>query len=182
MKKLFKLTALLLFAQLAQLHAQTLTNHPASGSNPWGLSASLNPGVTVHYARFVIGADFQVERQLTDLLDLTFSAGFTRITNRSRATTFNFAPPNPPVTFYYHTDQNLIPLKLGLKLYPAEHIYLAGAAGIAIDINGNSNTVWSAAAGTELGSRFDLGLKYENYDKSFSESNQIALRLGYRIF
>jgi hypothetical protein len=86
------------------------------------------------------------------------------------------------VTFGYQNDQNFIPLQLGLKLYPSEKLYLAGGAGIAIDINGNSATAWSAAAGTPLGKRFDLGLKYENYEKNFSNSSQIAVRLGYRIF
>lgn len=167
---------LLLLAQLTQLQAQT------ASQGQWALTASLNPGITIHQPRFAIGADLQVERHLTDLLGLTFSAGFTAVTNRNEAVTFTFDPPYPPVTFIYRRQQNFIPLKLGLKLYPAERLYLAGAAGIAIDINGNSATAWSAAAGTQLGKRFDLGLRYENYENGLSSSNQIALRLGYRIF
>jgi hypothetical protein len=181
MKQLLKLTTFLLFAQLSQLQAQTSIVQPA-GRKTWGLTTSLNPGITVKTPRFVIAADFQLERRLTDLLGLTFRAGFTAVTSKARYVTFTFDPPYPPVTFGYQNDQNFIPLQLGLKLYPSEKLYLAGGAGIAIDINGNSATAWSAAAGTPLGKKFDLGLKYENYEKNFSNSSQIAVRLGYRIF
>ncbi|CAM4283581.1 hypothetical protein SAMN06265348_109206 [Pedobacter westerhofensis] len=97
MKKIFKLTALLLFAQLTTLRAQTSgsSDHQAADRGIWNLTASLNPGITFHNPRLVIGADLQVERQLTDLLGLTFSAGFTRITNKTEAVTFTFAPLIP---------------------------------------------------------------------------------------
>jgi len=162
MKKLLKITALLLFAQLAQLHAQTSTIKPA-GRKTWGYAISLSPGVTFDNARFALGADFQVERRLTDLLGLTFSAGFTTISQEEFST---------------EIDQNMIPLKIGVKIYPAERYYLAGGVGTAIDINGNSCTAWSAAVARQLSSRFDLGLKYENY----ASSSLLAVRLGYRIF
>jgi hypothetical protein len=197
MKKIFKLSVLIILTQLAPLYAQTsgpgdndpaITDRiPAHNSQnkliqpgSWELSAALNPGITFRYTRVVIGADLQAERYISNDFALTLSAGFTHITNKTGTATYTFAG-HPPVSLNYSTDQNLIPVKIGIKVFPADKLYLLGAAGIGIDINGNSSFAWSATAGQKLGSRFDLGLKYENYT-DFSVSNQLAVRLGYRIF
>lgn len=197
MKRFFYLAVLTLITQLTQLHAQTPGSPgkdsgtagriPAPNSagksdqrGPWQLNGSLNPGITLREPRFVIGADLQLERYVSSDLALTLSAGYTHITNKTGTINYTF-PDAAPVSIKYNTDRNMIPLKLGIKVFPAEKIYLHGAGGIAIDINGNSSFVWSATAGIKLGSRYDLGLKYENYT-DFSWSNQLSVRLGYRIF
>ena len=164
MKRLLKLTALLLFAQLSQLQAQTsVSSDQPAGRKKWGLTASFNPGVNFDNGGIALGADLRAERRLTDLLGLTFSAGFTSIAGDNIISI---------------GEENIIPVKLGLKIYADKKYYLAGDVGIAIDINGNSNTAWSVTGARQINSRFDLGLKYDDY----FHSNVLSVRLGYRIF
>lgn len=178
MKQFFKLLTLLVFTQISILQAQT--SDPGKKGR-WELDASLNPGIGLSSSRFVIGADLQLERYLSDKLALTFSGGFTHFSNKLLV--YNFNPGNgfPPTQFKVSTDRNLIPVKLGVKVFPVNRFYLEGAGGIGVDINGNSSFVVSATAGIKLGKRFDLGIKYEDYT-NFYKTNQLSLRLTYRIF
>lgn len=147
----------------------------------WELNASLNPGIGFNDSRYVIGADLQLERYLSERFAFTFSGGFTHFSNKPVIYDYNQNRDLPPDLLKINTDMNLIPVKLGVKVFPVDRVYLAAAAGIGVDINGNSSFVISATAGVKLGSRFDLGIKYENYTE-FYKTNQLSLRLGYRIF
>ncbi|MCX2480101.1 hypothetical protein OQY15_13455 [Pedobacter sp. MC2016-15] len=162
MKQFLKLTALFLFAQLCQLQAQT-SGRPDAGRKTWDLTASFNPAVNLRDAGLSLGADIRVERRLTDLLGATFSAGFTSVSRDK---------------FIGIADQNIIPLKIGAKIYATSKYYLAGDIGLAIDINGNSNTAWSVILAKQLNNRFDIGIKYDDY----AYPNLLGLRLGYRLF
>jgi len=160
--------------------AKKISFKPKSGQKDgWQLNASLNPGVTIDDTRFVIGADLQLERYVSQKIAFTLSAGFTHFTSKN----YNISYEYQGELHYnlYSIDQNLIPVKLGIKTFLAPRVYLAAAGGIAIDINGNSSAIWSAALGYQLTKRLDIGLKYENYSV-FSNSNQISLRVGYRLF
>lgn len=148
----------------------------------WELNASLNPGIGLsNYSRFVTGADLQLERYLSEKFAFTISGGFTHFANKPIIYNYNQGTAFPPALLKINTDMNLIPVKLGVKVFPADRFYLAAAAGLGVDINGNSSFVVSATAGVKLGSRFDLGIKYENYT-DFYKTNQLSLRMGYRIF
>lgn len=154
---------------------------PKSASNGgWEFNASVNPGMSLNNSRFVIGTDLQLERYLSDNFALTVSAGFTHFSDKTATYTYESSSV-APVTYQIHMGKNLIPMKLGIKVFPAKGIYVAGAAGLGVDINGNSSFLYAVTVGTQLGSRFDLGLKYEDYT-DFYHTNQLALRLAYRIF
>jgi len=145
----------------------------------WELNAAVNTGVTLEDTRFVMGAELQAERYISEKLAFTLSAGFTHFANKN----YDFSYEYQGQLYYnrYTTDQNLIPIKLGIKAFIAPRVYLAGAAGIAIDVNGNSSFVWSATAGYQLTKKLDIGVKYENYSV-YSNSNQLSLRIAYRLF
>lgn len=147
----------------------------------WELNASLNPGIGLSDSRFVIGTDLQLERYLSDRFAFTFSSGFTHFSNKPLIYDYNQNTGFPPALLKINTEENMIPVKFGVKVFPADRFYIAAAAGVGVNINGNSTFVISATAGVKLGSRFDLGVKYENYT-GFYKTNQLALRLGYRIF
>ncbi len=127
----------------------------------------------------MIGTDLQQERYFSEHFALTLSGGFVHFSNKPFVYSFPSAPQLG--TIRVNTDQNLIPFKLGLKVFPAGRFYLAGAAGIGVDINGNSSFLVSVTAGVKMSNRFDLGIKYENYT-DFYRVDQLALRLAYRIF
>lgn len=154
---------------------------PKSTTNGgWELNASINPGVSFNNPRFVIGADLQLERDLSENLALTLSAGFTHFSDQTATYTYQSSSVTP-VTYQVHTGKNLIPVKLGIKVFPVKGIYVAAAAGLGVDINGNSSFLYAVTVGTKLSNRFGLGLKYEDYT-DFYHTNQLALRLTYRIF
>lgn len=156
-------------------------NPKTTENGSWELNASLNPGIGLSDSRFVIGTDLQLERYLSGKFAFTFSGGFTHFSNKPVIYNYTYAAGLPPALYKINTDMNLIPVQLGVKVFPVNRFYLAAAAGIGVDINGNSSFVVSATAGVKLGSRFDLGIKYENYT-DFYRANQLSLRLGYRIF
>ena len=157
-----------------------ITAKPKSGqAKAWELHASLNPGVTIEDTRFVIGGDLQLERYVSEKLALTLNAGFTHFSSKNYNVNYEYEGQ----LYYnsYSVNQNLIPVKLGIKTFVAPRIYVAAAGGIAIDINGNSSAVWSAALGYQLTKKIDIGVKYENYSV-FSNNNQFSLRIAYRLF
>lgn len=147
----------------------------------WDLSASVNSGISLSNSRLVTGADLQLERHFSERVAVTLSAGFTHFSNKIATYISQFPAASAPLTIKVNTDRNLIPFKLGLKVFPVKGIYVAGAAGLGVDINGNSSFLYSVTVGTKLGKRFDLGVKYEDYT-DFYQTNQVALRLAYRIF
>jgi hypothetical protein len=146
----------------------------------WELNAAVSPGISLGEGSFVIGGDLQLERYLSDRVALTASAGFTHFSGKVRH--YSYTPPGSTTPSYvsYGTDQNLIPIKLGAKAFLNKKLFVAAAAGMGIDINGNSSFVYSGTVGLKL-TQLDLGLKYENFS-DFHQKDQLAVHLGYRIF
>ena len=145
----------------------------------WELNASVNPGITLDQGRFAIGGELQLERYHAPQVALTFSAGFTHFDGRDIYSNYEYL--GTQYTSHYTLDHNLIPIKAGIKVFVAPRVYAAGAAGIAIDINGNSTSVWSATLGYQLTKKLDIGVKYENFSR-FLNTDQFSLRIGYKIF
>jgi len=145
----------------------------------WELNASVNPGITLDQGRYTIGGDFQLERYLSPKVALTLSAGFTHFDGRDFNYTYEYL--GKQYNGHYNLDKNLIPIKAGVKVFVAPRVYVAGAAGIAIDINGNSTSVWSATLGYQVTKKLDIGIKYENYSV-YSNTDQLSLRIGYKLF
>jgi hypothetical protein len=145
----------------------------------WELNASVNPGITLDQGHYTIGADFQLERYVSPKVALTLSAGFTHFDGRDFHYTYEYL--GKQYNGHYNIDRNMIPVKAGVKVFVAPRVYAAGAAGIAIDINGNSTSVWSATLGYQVTKKFDIGIKYENYSR-YSNTDQLSLRIGYKLF
>jgi len=92
-------------------------------------------------------------------------------------------------TGYYHYLKNdkagdgfgIIPVKLGLKYFPAKNVYVAGEVGAGIGTKENQETsfVYSPSVGLAFGNGLDLSLKYEDYTKYKGYASQLALRLAY---
>jgi hypothetical protein len=75
----------------------------------------------------------------------------------------------------------IIPIRAGVRYYPAEQFYLSGKAGLGLYTLGNvsqSYAAYSVGAGAEINKRWDAGLSYDGYsnDGSFG---YLAVRLGY---
>ncbi len=94
-------------------------------------------------------------------------------------------------TGYYHflkSDKSgdgfgIIPLKIGLKIFPVKNFYVAGEAGAGFGTKNGLGTsfIYSPSAGLAFGSGFDVSIKYEGYahKEYHGYYNQLALRLAY---
>ena len=178
MKIFSTITLLLLLALLTAVHAQT--SEPAK-KGIWTYRAAISPGISLKEGHLAIGADFQVSRSISDKVSVSFDAGFTHFRQDSYRLSYIHAPGATPVEQYYRRDQNLIPITVGLKFLLPNSYYIAGGAGIGIDINGNSSRLLSIAVGKKITERLDIEIKYENY-RVFSSADQIAVRVAYRLF
>lgn len=91
-------------------------------------------------------------------------------------------------TGYYQLFKNdniggtgIIPVKAGLKYFPARNVYIAGEVGIGLITNKNapSSFVYSPSVGFAFANGFDISLKYEDYTKYDGYASQLALRFAY---
>ena len=163
---------------LTAVHAQT--SEPAK-KGIWTFSAAISPGISLQDGRLVIGADFQVSRSISDKISVTLDGGFTHFRLDSFRSSYIPAPGAAPVEQHYRRDQNLIPITVGLKALLPNSYYIAGGAGLGIDINGNSSRLLLIAVGKKITERLDIEIKYENY-RVFSSADQLAVRVAYRLF
>jgi hypothetical protein len=96
---------------------------------------------------------------------------------------------------YQAPNLSYLPVKAGLKYYPADEFYLEGQAGASFAIKNdyNTNFIWSLGLGTFLkageNNKIDIGLRYESQknsaqyylqtNKSNASFGYIGLRVGY---
>jgi len=75
----------------------------------------------------------------------------------------------------------IVPLKAGLKYFPAKNIYVAGEIGAGFGTKNGMGTsfVFSPSVGFAFGDGFDASLKYENYTKYDGYAQLLALRVAY---
>lgn len=75
----------------------------------------------------------------------------------------------------------IIPLKVGLKYFPAKNIYIAGEVGAGFGTKSGAGTsfVYSPSFGLAFGDGFDVSLKYEDFTKYNGYAQQLALRIAY---
>lgn len=145
----------------------------------WAIRISVNPGITFRDPRFVIGADLQLQREISGKFALTFSAGFTHFSGQTVTNTYSVNGQTD--YFKFNVDQNIVPFKLGAQFYPFKGAYVGVAGGFAAGLKGGTTGLWSVETGYQLTKKLDVGLKYENY-AVFSSGNQLSLKLAYRLF
>jgi len=142
----------------------------AQTDKPLRLGIGIIPGVSLNNpAGFVLGADVRLQK------------GFGN-SNVSWILTTGY-------THFFETKQNgivmfpttsFIPLKAGLKVFPAANVYLAGeiGAGFGIETGVGTSFVYSPSIGIIVAKDWDLSIKYEHFTK-YHETQQLALRVAY---
>jgi hypothetical protein len=139
---------------------------------------------------FGIGGNLQVEVPVFKSVFVTANGGYTRFMAKDNLRYIN---PNTMLSIASVMDMQMIPVKLGIKVYPVAHLYIQGEAGITSLLNSDKlHTDRSALftfapqIGTQLtagkNSMVDIGVRYERM-KSFytlGESNSfLGLTLAY---
>lgn len=142
----------------------------AQTDKPLRLGISIIPGASLNNPTgFVLGADVRLQQ------------GFGN-SNVSWILTTGY-------THFFETKQNgivmfpatsFIPLKAGLKVFPAANVYLAGeiGAGFGIETGVGTSFVYSPSIGIIVAKDWDLSIKYEHFTK-YNETQQLALRVAY---
>ncbi len=77
----------------------------------------------------------------------------------------------------------VIPIRLGLRYFPAPNAYLSGKAGMAIfalgDVVSENYAAWSLGAGYVINQRLDISGAFEGFAKKSTDFGYVSLRLGY---
>lgn len=133
-------------------------------SNPWRLGIGVNAGMgTKDPNPFVLGGDLRFQKGLGNSVSGIITTGYTHFFKKDYAGSIGW-----------------VPLKAGLKVFPARNVYFNVEAGAGFGTNDGTGTsfVWSPAVGLAFGSGWDISVKYEDFTK-YEYTKQVALRLAY---
>lgn len=120
------------------------------------------------------GADLRIQKNLTNRIAGTLSAGYNHYSLKKG---------------FEETNIAYLPLKLGAKVFPLNRYYLSSEAGIAVGTKSEAYTypfIYAAGLGMETRKGFDVSLRYEkmtgrihDYLNEIKRPGQIALRMEY---
>lgn len=135
--------------------------------SPLRFGIGVNTGVTLKDPnRFVLGIDGRLQKSFGNSVSGILTAGYSHFFKKDAI-----------------ESVGIIPVKVGLKVFPVKNVYVAGELGAGFGTKDNMGTslIYSPSVGLAFGSGFDISLKYEgyahkNYDGYF---NQLALRFAY---
>jgi hypothetical protein len=125
---------------------------------------------------FALGITPRLQYGLSNSLALTFTSGF-----------YHFFPKNYLLTdgvgdsfnAKFHLD--IIPVKVGLKAFLSNNIYLSGEAGAGFEVeDGGGPVKLILSPGIGYASKhWDVGARYENFSGNNNTYGAIGLRVAY---
>jgi hypothetical protein len=159
-----------LFLFFFVLTALSTTVVQAQTPNSWNIGFGINAGpATTDAFKYALGGDIRIQKDFNPRLVGTLTAGFTHFFEKDHFANYT----------QYGSPYNVIPVKLGVKYFVANNIYVGGeaGAGFAFEQWGTS-FLWSPSVGIAFKNGMDVSVKYEDYTKDKATKN-LALRLGY---
>lgn len=162
MKHLFSLFILVLFSA-------TMAN-AQSNNNSWRFGFGIDAGVATSDAfKYALGGNLRIQKDFNQRVSGTFTTGFSHFFEKDHFAGYS----------QYGSPYNVIPVKLGVKYFLGDNLYLGGeaGAGFAFEQWGTS-FVWSPSVGMAFKNGIDLSLKYEDYTKD-KATKTLGLRLAY---
>ena len=166
------LTALALFMGV-QANAQSIQKGKLQfGVGVDGLVPVANLTNTTNFG---LGVTPNLQYGITDKIALTFTSGI-----------YHFFPKDlyfqfQSQSYKYHNKLDLIPVKAGIKVFIASHIYVAGEAGLGFQVDsGHGDSKFLASGGIGYASKhWDVGLRYENFSANSDKNGLFGLRVAY---
>ncbi|MDN3548360.1 hypothetical protein [Mucilaginibacter aquaedulcis] len=159
-----------LFSLFFMLTVLSITTTFAQNNSSWRIGFGVDAGVSTTDAfKYTLGGDIRVQKDFNQHWSATFTTGFSHFFEKGHFAGYS----------QYGSPYNVIPVKLGVKYFVADNLYLGGeaGAGFAFEQWGTS-FVYSPAVGLTFKNGIDLSVKYEDYTKNKATKN-IALRLAY---
>jgi hypothetical protein len=162
MKHLFSLLTIFTLLITTAAHAQT--------ENSWRIGFGINAGVATSGAfKYALGGDIRVQKNFNDHLSGTITTGFSHFFEKDHFASYN----------QYGSPYNVIPVKLGIKYFMGDKLYVGAEAGAGYAFEQWSTSfLWSPSVGLAFKNGMDISIKYEDYTRDKATKN-IALRLAY---
>lgn len=143
----------------------------AQGNNStWRVGFGIDAGIATSDAfKYALGGDIRIQKDFNQCISGTLTTGFSHFFEKDHFAGYS----------QYGSPYNVIPLKLGVKYFVGDNLYLGGeaGAGFAFEQWGTS-FVWSPSVGMAFKNGIDLSLKYEDYIKD-KAAKTLGLRLAY---
>ncbi|QQL51301.1 hypothetical protein [Mucilaginibacter ginkgonis] len=167
----------------------------ASGSDSQGfrIGIGVEPGIPTGdrirpYSHFALGGNLRAQYDLKGPVSLMLTAGYTNFFGRDYTSSATIGGTTVTSTTKA-PDYGLIPVKAGIKIFPAHNFYFSGEAGVGFETNNNYENAGNKSAKLILApglgfaesyTGLDIGLRYENYSGGNSGTfGQVALRVAY---
>jgi len=152
-------------AVIGMICVATVINAKAQ-NGPLRVGIGINVGSTLKSpVRTTLGADLRLQQSLGEGLSGILTTGYYQFFKASK----------------YNKGFGIVPLKAGLKFFPAKNVYIAGEIGAGFGTRSGSNVsfVYSPSFGLAFGDGFDASIKYESFTGYNGYANQLALRIAY---
>lgn len=167
-----KIKTIILFA----LAYVTFVNHASAQSaiDRWQLNIGVEAGIPTSFpgnavvpdSKFASGATARLQYNFNKTFAATLTSGYYNFSSKSNG--INSA------------NSGIVPVKLGLKSFISDKIYIMGEAGAGFETRyyKHNKLILAPGIGYEKG-KWDVGLRYENFS-GFADTYGLAgLRLGY---
>lgn len=142
-----------------------------------GVDALAPVGNTSRTLNFGLGITPRLQYTVSERLALTFTSGIYHFFPK----TVTYLPTGsfPGFTAKYKSD--IIPVKLGAKVFIGSNFYMAGEVGGAFELADGGRRIhllWSPAIGY-AGKRLDVSARYESFSGNGYSDGVTALRVAY---
>lgn len=138
----------------------------------WKVGFGVSPGIpTKKPFEFNLGGDVRVQKTFSDNFTGMLTAGFTHFFEKAN---FDGYPQ-------YGSPYNVIPVKVGGKLFVSDVFYAAGEVGAGFGFEQwHTSFLWSPSLGFAFKNGLDVSIRYEDFTRS-SVTKDFSLRLAYGI-
>ena len=156
MKKLFFASSIIIFSFSAKSQNTALK-----------FGGGLNLGIPVHNlsgSSVAIGADFLAHYSVTNQVAITGDFGYTALFAKNGG-----------------SNTNILPLRAGVRIYPADNVYFLGKIGagfISSDGSSVTSTAYSLGGGYLINHKLEVGASYDGYSNN-GAIGLLNLRLGF---
>lgn len=161
---------LLIFSLLCALYINTMAQGPGPGFRIGGGLSVVAPISNLEGYSVGVGVDLLGQYGVSDQFAITGDIGYTTI----------FAKDDNIKSL------NIVPIRAGIRFYPASQFYLGGKAGVGIISGSGSSSsgfAYAFGGGFKMDDKLDIGLNYEGFSKKVSGISSsfgyLGLRLGY---
>lgn len=142
-----------------------------------GLDGLLPVGNTSTYQHFGLGITPRLHYSVSDKLAFTLTSGIYHFF--SKTVTYPTYGDSPIYTGKSKSD--VIPVKVGAKIFVGEKLYIAGEAGSGFEVaegGGPIHFLWSPGIGY-ASKKWEIGARYENFSGHSYSDGVTAIRVAY---